>query len=39
MPKSMLEYKSPQAGIVFESDNESYSTQSCSFCGSFAASS
>lgn len=32
--KNMLEYKSHQAGIVFEVVNESYSTQTCSQCGS-----
>lgn len=32
--KTMLEYKSHQAGIVFEEVNESYSTQACSQCGS-----
>lgn len=34
MLKTMLEYKSHQAGIVFEEVNESYSTQTCSQCGS-----
>ena len=34
MFKTMLEYKSHQAGIVFEEVNESYSTQTCSQCGS-----
>ena len=34
MLKTMLEYKSRQAGIVFEEVNESYSTQTCSQCGS-----
>ena len=33
MLKTMLEYKSQQAGIVFEVVNESYSTQTCSCCG------
>ena len=33
MLKTMLEYKSHQAGIVFEEVNESYSTQTCSSCG------
>jgi len=37
--KTMLEYKSHQAGIVFEVVNESYSTQICSSCGSNPASS
>jgi len=31
--KTMLEYKSHQAGIVFEVIDESYSTQTCSCCG------
>lgn len=39
MLKTMLEYKSHQAGIVFEVVNESYSTQTCSCCGSIPASS
>ena len=39
MLKTMLEYKSHQAGIVFEVINESYSTQTCSCCGSIPASS
>lgn len=34
MLKTMLEYKSHQAGIVFEEVNESYSTQTCSQCAS-----
>ena len=34
MLKTMLEYKSHQAGIVFEVVNEAYSTQACSQCGS-----
>jgi IS605 OrfB family transposase len=34
MLKTMLEYKSHQAGVVFEVVNESYSTQTCSCCGS-----
>lgn len=34
MFKTMLEYKSHQAGVVFEEVNESYSTQTCSQCGS-----
>ena len=37
--KTMLEYKSQQAGVVFEVVNESYSTQTCSCCGSIPASS
>jgi IS605 OrfB family transposase len=39
MLKTMLEYKSHQAGIVFEVVNESYSTQTCSCCGVIPASS
>jgi IS605 OrfB family transposase len=39
MLKTMLEYKSQQAGIVFEEVNESYSTQTCSCCGSIPRSS
>ena len=39
MLKTMLETKSHQAGIVFEVVNESYSTQTCSCCGSISASS
>ena len=34
MLKTMLEYKSHQAGVVFEVVNEAYSTQTCSRCGS-----
>jgi putative transposase len=34
MFKMMLEYKSHQAGIVFEGVNESYTTQACSRCAS-----
>ena len=34
MFKTMLEYKSHQAGIVFEEVNESYTTQACSQCAS-----
>lgn len=30
--KTMLEYKSHQAGVVFEEVNEAYSTQTCSHC-------
>lgn len=37
--KTMLEYKSQQAGVVFEVIDESYSTQTCSCCGSIPASS
>lgn len=37
--KTMLEYKSHQAGVVFEVVNESYTTQTCSCCGSIPASS
>ena len=37
--KTMLEYKSQQAGVVFEVVNESYTTQTCSCCGCIAASS
>ena len=39
MLKTMLEYKSHQAGVVFEVVNESYSTQTCSCCGVIPASS
>ena len=39
MLKTILEYKSHQAGIVFEVVNESYSTQTCSCCGVIPASS
>jgi len=39
MLKTMLEYKSHQAGIVFEEVNESYATQTCSCCGVIPASS
>ncbi len=39
MFKTMLEYKSRQAGVVFEAVNESYSTQTCSCCGAIPASS
>ena len=31
--KTMLEYKSRQAGVIFEEVNEAYSTQICSSCG------
>lgn len=37
--KTMLEYKSQQAGIVFEIVSECYSTQTCSCCGCIPASS
>ena len=33
MLKTMLEYKSHQAGVVFKEINESYTTQTCSSCG------
>lgn len=33
MLKTMLEYKSRQAGIVFEEVREAYTTQTCSCCG------
>lgn len=39
MLKTMLEYKSHEAGVVFEEVNESYTTQTCSCCGSIPASS
>ena len=39
MLKTMLEYKSQQAGVVFEVVNESYTTQTCSCCGNIPASS
>lgn len=39
MLKTMLEYKSHQAGVVFEEVNEAYSTQTCSCCGNIPASS
>ena len=32
--KTLLEYKSAHAGIVFEEVNERYTTQTCSCCGS-----
>ena len=34
MLKTMLEYKCSHAGIIFEEVNESYTTQTCSSCGS-----
>jgi putative transposase len=37
--KTMLEYKSRQAGVVFMEVNEAFSTQTCSCCGSISASS
>ena len=37
--KTMLEYKSHQAGIVFMEVNESYTTQTCSCCENIPASS
>ena len=37
--KTMLEYKSHQAGVVFEVVNEAYSTQACSCCGVISANS
>ncbi|MBX9937529.1 MAG: transposase [Burkholderiaceae bacterium] len=37
--KTMLEYKSHQAGIVFRQVNEAYSTQTCSCCGASPSSS
>ncbi|MDD2690443.1 MAG: transposase [Simplicispira sp.] len=39
MLKTMLEYKSHQAGIVFDVVNESYTTQTCACCGVIPASS
>jgi IS605 OrfB family transposase len=33
MMKTMLEYKSHQAGVVFAEVNEAYTTQTCSSCG------
>jgi IS605 OrfB family transposase len=39
MLKTMLEYKSRQAGIVFEEVDEAYTTQTCSSCGVIPASS
>ena len=39
MLKTMLEYKSHQAGVVFEEVNEAYTTQTCSSCGVIPASS
>jgi len=37
--KTMLEHKCQRAGVVFEVVNESYTTQTCSCCGSLSASS
>ena len=31
--KTMLEYKSDCAGVMYEEVNESYTTQTCSSCG------
>ena len=39
MLKTMLEYKSHEAGVIFEVVNEAYSTQVCSCCGTIPASS
>jgi transposase len=39
MMKTMLEYKSHQAGVVFAEVNEAYTTQTCSSCGVIPASS
>ncbi len=39
MLKTMLEYKSHQAGIVFEEVSEAYTTQTCSCCRTISASS
>ena len=39
MLKTMLEYKSHQAGIVFDVVNENYTTQTCSCCRAIPASS
>jgi putative transposase len=36
MFKTMLEYKSHQAGVVFEEVNEAWTTQTCHECGSIA---
>ena len=33
MLKTMLEYKSEHAGVVFEVVNEAYTSQTCSSCG------
>ena len=37
--KTMLEYKCAHAGIVYEEINESYTTQTCSCCGTIGSSS
>ena len=37
--KTMLEYKSAYAGVVFEEVNEAFTTQTCSCCGSISPSS
>ena len=37
--KIMLEYKSHQAGVIFEVVNEAYTTQTCSCCGNISSSS
>lgn len=37
--KTMLKYKSHQAGVVFEEVDEAYSTQTCSCCGVISANS
>ena len=37
--KTMLEYKCAHAGVVYEEVNESYTTQTCSSCGSISDSS
>jgi putative transposase len=37
--KTLLEYKSANAGIVFKEINEAYTTQACSCCGSIPSSS
>ena len=39
MLKTMLEYKSHQAGVVFEEVSEAYTTQTCSCCRTISASS
>jgi transposase len=39
MLKTMLEYKSHQAGVIFMEVNESYTTQTCSCCGALSDSS
>ena len=37
--KTMLEYKSDHAGVVYEVIDEAFTTQTCSCCGSIAVSS